>query len=112
MPDHILSDLRLAAPTLARSPGVFAVAVLSLAIGIGANTTIFSALDVFLIRPLPYPEAERIVRVWATDSERGWTETWLSAPDFLDLRRESRTVDVALHAGASFNVSGARSRSG
>jgi len=106
MLDRIHHDLRLAARTLIRSPGVFAIAVLSLAIGIGANTTIFSAVDVFLLRPLPYPEAERIVRVWSTDSERGWTEAGLSAPDFLDLRRESRAVDVALHTGASFNVSG------
>jgi len=106
MLDRIWQDLRIAARSLARSPGVFAVAVLSLAIGIGANTTIFSALDVFLLRPLPYPEGDRLVRVWGTDSERGWTDLGLSAPDFLDIRRESRTVEVALHGGARFNVSG------
>ena len=57
MLDRIRHDLRLAVRTLIRSPGVFAIAVLSLAIGIGANTTIFSAVDVFLLRLLPYPEA-------------------------------------------------------
>lgn len=104
--DALRQDLRFALRALRRSPGLFAAAVLSLSLGVAANTTIFSAVDVFLYRPLPYPEADRIAYVWNTDEERGWTETSVSVPDFLDWREQSRTLDLASFWQTSFNVAG------
>jgi len=104
--DTLLSDIRYALRAIRKSPGIIAVAVLSLALGIGANTTIFSAVDVFMLRPLPYPDAHRLVHVYSTVPERGWTYNSVSIPDYLDLREQSRTVDLATSYGRDFNVSG------
>ncbi|MEJ2186856.1 MAG: ABC transporter permease, partial [Gemmatimonadota bacterium] len=82
------------------------VAVLSLALGIGANTTIFSAVDVFMLRPLPYDHASDLVQIWATSPERGWTRASVSPLDIQDFRRESKTLDIAAYNARSFNLSG------
>ena len=104
--DTLLADLRFAVRSLLKSPGVFAIAALSLALGIAANVTIFAAVDAFLLRPLPYPEPERIVQLWATNTERGWDRSSISLPDFVDWREQSRTMDVAAYSNVSFNLSG------
>jgi len=85
---------------------VIALAIISLGLGIGANVTIFSAVDVFMFRPLPYPEAHRLLHVYSTVPARGWTYNSMSIPDFLDIREQSQTMDVATSYGRDFNVSG------
>lgn len=104
--DALRQNLKYALRALLRSPGVLLVATLSLALGISVNTTIFSAVDVFLIRPLPYPDPDRIVQVWSTNQERGWQQLSGSVPDLLDWRREASSVDLAAYHGAAFNLSG------
>jgi hypothetical protein len=104
--DRIWQDVKYAFRTLRRGKGLIVIAVLSLAIGIGANAAIFSAVDVFMLRPLPYPDSHQLYRVFTTNHERGWTYVSYSVPDFLDLRERSRTMGVAAYSGASFNLSG------
>jgi putative ABC transport system permease protein len=104
--ETLIHDLRFALRAIRRSPGAVAAAVISLALGIGANVTIFSAADVFLFRPLPYEEADRLVYVFSSVPDRGWTNNVNSIPDFLDFREESGTMDVASMRSRNYNLSG------
>ena len=104
--DIIWQDTKFALRTLRRGKGLIAIAVVSLAIGIGANTSVFSAVDVFMWRPLPYPEAEELHMIWVTNQERGWGQVSFAVPDYLDMREESGTMQLAAFQGGTFNLSG------
>src|SRR5262245_24701983 len=104
--ESIVRDLRFALRSLLKRPAFFAIATLSLALGISASTTIFAAIDAYLIRPLPYPDNDRLLQVWTTNAPRGWQRASTSFPDFLDFRQASRTASIAAFAGGSFNMSG------
>ena len=86
----MINELRYACRTLARTPGFTTVAVLTLALGIGANTAIFSVVNAVLLRPLPYRDVDRIVQVMTSrpDEDRGLH----SAGEFLDLQRENQSL--------------------
>src|SRR3712207_7235770 len=71
---------------LLKNPGFTAIAIIALALGIGANTAIFSVVSAVLLRPLPFSEPEQIVAVWAADSKSPDSRAPLSYPDFADLR--------------------------
>jgi putative ABC transport system permease protein len=85
----LLQDLRYALRMLRKNPGFTAVAVLTLALGIGANTAIFSVVDAVLLRPLPYPEPDRIVQLVIKNSQEEGAFIWI--PQFM-VWREQRQV--------------------
>jgi predicted permease len=89
--DSTFQDLRYALRMLRRSPGFAAVAVLTLALGIGANTAIFSMFEGVVLAPLPYREAERLVVVWQSNPQTPLI--FPSAPDFEDWRRNARSFE-------------------
>ncbi|WP_224242187.1 ABC transporter permease [Hyalangium gracile] len=103
-------DLRFGFRVWARQPGLTLVVVLTLALGVGANTSIFSVINAVLLRPFPFAEPERLVRVWGVDEERarqagdaGRTDYGVSSNDFLDWKAESRAFEtlVAYGSGAA-----------
>jgi len=104
--DIIWQDVKFGLRSLKRSRGLIAIAVLSLGIGIGANTSIFSAVDVFMLRPLPYPDSHELHRVWIANADRDWTQTSFTVPDFRDFRDQSQTMDLAALRFATFSLSG------
>jgi predicted permease len=86
------SDVRYAARALANAPALTAAAVLSLALGIGANTAIFSVVHSLLVAPLPYRDADRLIFVWSDMTDAGYPRAPLSGPELADLRAGSTTV--------------------
>ena len=98
-------DLRYAARMLRKSPGFTMVAVLTLALGIGASTAIFSVVDAVLLRPLPYPNPQRIVTVW--EKEANGRRVRLADPNFQDFRSQNHTLQgLATFFTAPDSVSG------
>ncbi|HEY7611778.1 MAG TPA: ABC transporter permease [Gemmatimonadales bacterium] len=93
MTGALAGEGRLAVRRLLRSPTFTAAAVVTLALGIGANTALFSLADAALLRPLPYPTADRLVMLWETQLGAGKARERVSAANFLDWRRESRALD-------------------
>lgn len=90
--DDARRDVRLAARTLLRTPGFTIVALLTLALGIGANTAVFGVLHAIVLRPLPYEEPGRLVRVY---EQVGGADSFWGGPSVMSLRDGSRTMDVA-----------------
>jgi putative ABC transport system permease protein len=97
-------DVTYALRGMRRNVGFVTVAVITLALGIGANTAIFSVVDAVLLSPLPYGESERLVAVW--NRWDGSPSASLSDPEFLDYSEQSRTMTFAAMATSSVNVSG------
>lgn len=105
--------LGLALRTLGRQPAWTASVVLSLGLGIGANVAVFSLVNATLLRPLPYPEPERLLLAWESRPDRGWNRFGVSGPAFRDWRRHVSAFDrvVAFHESEA-NVAGDQGRSG
>jgi predicted permease len=93
--EAVLQDVRYALRWLGRNP-IFTIAVITtLALGIGATTAVFSVVDSVLLRPFPYPNSERVVRIWNTFPPRGMNEIPLSEPEFLEYRQNRSLAHVA-----------------
>src|SRR5471030_907059 len=98
-------DLRFALRGLARQPGFTLVALLTLALGIGANTAIFWIVNAVLLRPLPYREPDRVVLLWS--HWINWTKTWVSQGEVVDYQEQARSLEhVGAFSSTSFNLTG------
>lgn len=105
---HTLArDFRYAIRSFRKSPGFTVAAILSLAIGIGANTAIFSIVSALLLRPLPYRDAGRLVILWNTSPGLGITQDWFSTAQYFDIKTGHQGLEeVAIAIGGNFNLTG------
>jgi putative ABC transport system permease protein len=103
--ETLVQDLRFGARALRRNPGFATIAILTLALGIGANAAIFSVVSAVLLRPLPWTDADRAVMIWSK-----WTafdKTWVATGEVVDYRRRSQTLaEVAAWGHGQVNLTG------
>jgi putative ABC transport system permease protein len=98
-PDGLLQDIRFAGRTLRRNPGYAAAAIAVLALGIGPTAAMFSAVNAFFFRPLPFADADRLAQLYETNAEFGWTDEVAAPANVLDWREQvSAFEDVAAYA--------------
>src|SRR5579872_4953237 len=103
----MLQDLRYALRSFGKNPGFTLAAVLSIAIGIGANTGIFSITNALLLRPLPYKDAARLVILWNRSPGLDITEDWFSTAQYFDIKNGHQGLEqVAIAIGGNYNLTG------
>jgi putative ABC transport system permease protein len=106
--ETLFQDVRFALRTLWTNRGFALVAVAALALGVGANSAIFSVVNAVVLRPLPYRDPERLVALWVGLNQKGFEEIEVSAPEFTDFRTRSSAFErVAAYAAGGFNMTGA-----
>ena len=104
---NFIQDFRYAIRMLLRNPGFTLVAVLTLALGIGANTAIFSVVNTVLLKPLPYPNPGSLVKIWTHFTSIGLPndQNWFSAPEFRDVRQQNRSFsDLSVISPGTYNL--------
>src|SRR5688572_8449946 len=100
-------DLRYALRTFVQSPGFTLAAIVSLALGVGANTAIFSVASALLLRPLPYVDADRLGILWNRSPGLGIAEDWFSTAQYFDIKTATAHFEqVAIAIGANYNLTG------
>lgn len=105
--DSLLRDVKFSARSLLKRPTLTIIAIITLAIGIGSNTAIFSVVNALLIKPLPFPELDRVVAVWESRPERGAQRLEASMANFLDWRSQSQSFEqMGLYRFWSTNLTG------
>src|SRR5215831_6534524 len=103
--ETLLQDARYSLRTMRKNPGFTLVAVLTLMLGIGANTAIFSVVNGVLLNPLPFPQPEQLVALYQRNTQ--FTEASIPYPNYLDWRRENRSFsDLAAYRHDDFNLTG------
>src|SRR5215831_18927816 len=101
-------DLRYGARMLWKSPGFTLIAVITLALGIGANTAIFSVIDALMLRPLPFREPDKLFQVWESNVKLGQNEGSASYPNFADWRDRNQVFEqIAIYNSGTYNMAGA-----
>ena len=99
--ETLIQDVKYGLRALGRNPGFTLVAVVALALGIGANSAIFSVVNAVLLRPLPYPAPDRLMSVWQNNRVRGWHQDVVTPLDFIEWRDESRSfASMAAYFGS------------
>ena len=100
-------EIRFALRSFAKNPWFLVVAVLSLAIGIGANTSIFSVANALLLRPLPYDNPDRLVILWNRSPGLGITQDWFSTAQYFDIKTSHQGFEhIAIAIGGNYNLTG------
>src|ERR1700677_750664 len=103
----ILSDFRFAFRSLTKTPGLTLVIVLSLALGIGANTPIFSVVNALLLKPLPYPNPDRLAVLWLRSPGVGIPQDWPSPGEFIDIQTQNHVFgEMSISQGGSMTLTG------
>jgi len=102
-----ITNLRYALRRLGKKPSFAAIAIVVLAIGIGANSAVFSIINTLILEPLPYEESGRLYRLFATDVQRDWDDMPLSWLDYVDLREQTQSFEAAAALRSrGFNLTG------
>ena len=100
-----MHDIRYALRNLRKSPGYAVVTVLTLALGIGVNSAIFSVVNGVLLKPLPYPRPERLVFITSQFPTLGFDQFWVSAPEFVEFRERNKSfADVGAYRAGAVNL--------
>src|SRR5262245_42015141 len=103
--ETLWQDLRFGGRTLVRNPGFAGIAVLTLALGIGANAAIFSVVNAVLLRPLPWGEPDRAVMIWS--KWVSFDKTWVATGEIVDYRKRSRTLqEIGAWSEGQVNLTG------
>jgi putative ABC transport system permease protein len=100
-------DVRYGLRVMRKSPGFIAIAVVALALGVGANTAIFSVVNAVLLHPIAYDNPDQLVMVWEKSVKRGFGQIPASVPNFLDLRTDNKSLaDLGAFTDSNFNLTG------
>jgi predicted permease len=106
--ETLIQDIRYSFRMLRKSPSFTAVAVIALALGIGATSAIFSVVNAVLLRPLPFKEPSRLVRIWGKFDSYGIPKNWISQPELLDLNEQNQSFeDIAAYQSGGANLTDA-----
>src|SRR5688500_5568871 len=106
--ETLMKDVRYGVRSLLKRPGFTAIALVTLALGIGANSAMFSAVNAVLLRPLPFPESEQIVSFDGINPSKGITQSNMSVPDFADWKNQNQVFErmAGFVTGGALLVSG------
>src|SRR5438105_10402177 len=105
--ETLFKDIRYNIRSLLKRPGFTATAVVTLTLGIGANTAIFSVVNTLLLRPLPFTDPHRLVQVWEANFKRGQNTMDVSYPNFADWRDQNQVFEqIAAYSDKTFNLTG------
>src|SRR5215468_5166027 len=108
--DALLKDIRYGLRNFLKRPAFTVIAVITLALGIGANTAIFSTIHALLLKPLPFPELDRVVALWDRVPSRGMERNEVTVANYLDWRAQNKTFEnLAIYRWWSTNLTGADS---